>query len=93
MEALCEDSGKLIESYYDTCFSGKYTRDEESYEMIELARKHIVYDPGFIYQWGGLDKSITNGIMSDSGNYMSLIASMESAAKTAAENFVKEISK
>lgn len=64
----------------------KYTRDAESYEMIELAMKNIVFDTGFVFDFGGLMTSIRRGIMSDTP-YASMIASGESAAKKAVEDF------
>ena len=33
-------------AYYDVALSGKFTRDEESAEMLEIIRRHRVYDFG-----------------------------------------------
>jgi hypothetical protein len=36
-------------AYYDVALSGKFTRDEESAEMLEIIRRHRVYDFGMTY--------------------------------------------
>jgi hypothetical protein len=91
LEALAFASEYITETYYSVCMESKYTRDEESYEMIELAQQNIIYDPGFVYDWGGLGSNIRTAVMGSSQNYASLLASFESAATTAAEKFVSEI--
>ena len=59
LEALCRESSRsVVPVYFDTCFSAKYTRDEESYEMILLATDSRMYDPGIIYNYGKIDTTI-----------------------------------
>ena len=91
LEALAFASEEVTETYYSVCMESKYTRDEESYEMIKLAQQNIIYDPGFVYNWGSLGSNIRTAVMGSSQNYASLLASFESAAKAAAEKFVEEI--
>ena len=59
LDALCRESSRsVVPVYFDTCFSAKYTRDEESYEMILLATDSRMYDPGIIYNYGKIDTTI-----------------------------------
>lgn len=91
LEALAEASTDITSIYYSVCMESKYTRDEESYEMIELACKNIVYDSGFIYNWGGLGTTIRAAIMTDNSNYATILAQNASASKEAMEKFLKEL--
>ncbi len=91
LEALAAASDKVSHAYYNICLESKYTRDAESFEMIELARQNVVYDIGFIYDWGKLYSSITNAGASNKDNIASLVASFSTAAKEAAEAFIEEL--
>ena len=52
-----ESTDTLLETYITKCFNGKYLRDEESCEMLELCFATRVYDISVIYtQWGLLSK-------------------------------------
>ena len=92
LEALASLSGDITSTYYEVCMSSKYTRDEESYEMIELASENIIYDTGFIFNWGNLGTMIRTNIKSSSGNYASLLASLESASQTEMAKFIETLS-
>lgn len=89
LEALAEASGSISETYYKTCIEGKYARDAESVEMLNLASEHVVFDLGFINNWGGLGVAIRQGEMNGS-SYASLIASMKTAAISEMENYFKK---
>ncbi len=89
LEALAEASDSIPETYYKTCIEGKYARDAESIEMLGLASEHVIFDLGFINNWGGLGASIRQGVMSDTP-YASLVASMKDAAITEMENYFKK---
>ena len=91
LEDLAAASGEITETYYSACMESKYTRDTESYEMINLARQNLTYDMGFVYAWGGLSSKITGEIIVPNGNYASLLAQMQSAADTAMHKFVDEL--
>jgi len=93
LEALAAESTNITEAYYTVNMESKYTRDKESFDMIELARQNITYDLGFVYAWGGLSKQITNTIMSTNGNYASLLASLETKANTEMEMFLENLQK
>ena len=51
LEAMAYDSYKnVIPTYYDVVLQTKYTRDEESPEMLDLIREGRVYDIGYYYE-------------------------------------------
>ena len=81
----------MTETYYSVCMESKYTRDEESFEMIELARQKLTYDMGFVYNWGGLSAAITTGIMTSGSTYASLAASYETAANEAMKLYLEKL--
>lgn len=46
-------------AYYERTLNGKYVRDEESYEMIDIEINNRMYDIGLMYDIGGLQTEIT----------------------------------
>lgn len=54
IEALSyESTDTLMDTYYNTCFNGKYLRDESSVDMLKLVVSTRVYDFSIIYtDWG-----------------------------------------
>lgn len=49
IEAMCREAHELITpAYYEIALKGKYARDEESLEMIELIRGNLTFDRGWI---------------------------------------------
>jgi len=90
LEILSRDSGEsLMKDYYEVCFSSKYTRDEESYEMLLIADANHMYDPGNCYDWGTLGTQITNAIFANNGTYMSTVESNRNAAETEIASMVE----
>jgi len=90
LEALCENSSELIESYYETCFSGKYTRDEESYEMLLLATDNLRYDMGIAFNFGGVKLRMNAAIQTGEG-ITSALASITPAVETAIDEYLAMI--
>ena len=56
--------------------------------MIELAAENIVFDLGFVFNWGGLTGNIRQNIMVKDSNYASMVASLSTAADEAMKKFV-----
>lgn len=88
LEALAANSGSVTQAYSEICLQSKYTRDARSYEMIKLALKNLVYDPGFIYDFGSIGSKVRDGIVDNTVNYASLLASVQPAAEAAAKEFL-----
>ena len=50
IEALCAESYKLvIPAFYDVALKNKFTRDDESGEMIDLIRDGVIFNFGMLY--------------------------------------------
>ncbi len=63
VEALAEASCKMIKpEYYEVILKSKLSRDEESGEMLDIIYKNFVIDNADIYQWGGLENSLSNAM-------------------------------
>ena len=54
LEALAyESTGTVIPAYYEISLKGKFTRDEESSDMLDLIFANRVFDIGIAYNFGG----------------------------------------
>ena len=61
IELMGYHSEKLITpAYYDKTLIGKYVRDDESIEMLDLIFQNRVYDVGHLYRISSLQEHITN---------------------------------
>lgn len=61
IELMGYHSEKIITpAYYDKTLIGKYTRDDESVEMLDLIFSNRVYDVGHLYRIATLQEHITN---------------------------------
>ncbi len=61
IELMGYHSEKIITpAYYDKTLIGKYTRDDESVEMLDLIFNNRVYDVGHLYRIATLQEHITN---------------------------------
>ena len=91
VEALAAASDTLTEAYYDICLNSKYTRDEESFDMINLTRENVIYDVGAFYDWGKMYSSITQAAANTDGALASLIDSYKSAAEAEVKDYVDAV--
>ena len=73
----------LTHAYYDTALNDRYSRDEESGEMLDIIFASRVYDFGFIYNVGGLGTLIENMFGSRNNNFVSKYEKLESKAQAA----------
>ena len=61
LEAMAAESMYTLKpAYYDIALKGKYIRDEESEEMLDLIFDSKIYDLGWLYQIGGYNEEIMN---------------------------------
>ncbi len=92
MEAMAEISKfTLTPAYYDVALKGKYIRDEESAEMLDIILAQRAYDLGMIFDWGGMFSTILGFATSNNRDFSSSIAKRESAAVKAIEKFVEQL--
>ena len=74
LEALCCKSKYTVQPvYYDITLNGKYVRDEESSEMLDIIFANRVYDIGLIGNFSGIVWTIDGMVDKDNRNFMSEI--------------------
>ncbi|MBQ7299407.1 MAG: extracellular solute-binding protein [Clostridia bacterium] len=89
MEAMAEVSKyTLTPAYYDVALKGKYIRDEESAEMLDIILAQRSYDLGMIFNWGNMFSTITGLSTNSNADFASAYAKVEKATLKAIEKFV-----
>lgn len=89
MEAMAEISKyTLTPAYYDVALKGKYIRDEESAEMLDIILAQRAYDLGMIFNWGNMFSTITGLSTNTNADFASSYAKVEKATLKAIEKFV-----
>ncbi|MCL2158850.1 MAG: hypothetical protein FWH48_05525 [Oscillospiraceae bacterium] len=59
IEDLCAESRYTLQpAYYELNLRGKFVRDDESQEMLEIILNNTAYDIGYIYNFGGFQDVI-----------------------------------
>ena len=54
LEDLCAESRYTLQAaYYEINLRGKYARDDDSQEMLDIMLSNTAYDIGYIYDFGG----------------------------------------
>ncbi|MCI8387297.1 MAG: hypothetical protein HFE63_02380 [Clostridiales bacterium] len=94
LEAMCAESYRSVTpAYFGTAIKGKYIRDDESSQMLDMIVEGAYLDLGYIYgqnlSWP-VDQ--IRGILTSSSNCdsaMSTLAAMETSIMTQMENIVK----
>ena len=79
LEAMCDASYALTDTYYNVCLNSKFTRDQESFEMIKLATENIVLDSAFIYDFGNIGSTLNTSLLNGEP-FASTYKSVEKAA-------------
>lgn len=79
-EALCAESYKtVVPTYYDVALKVKFTRDEESVEMLDLLMDSRMFDFGYIYDgWNGCSFVLEGLVRDNNPNFESKYATDES---------------
>ena len=90
LQLLANGSGDITKAYYDICLQSKYTRDEESYEMLQISIENIEYNVSYIYnsQFAGLHSVLLNELTNGTGNIASVLASNRSAVEDAIQKYL-----
>lgn len=80
-EALCAETyKKVVPSYYEVALKTKYTRDDESIEVLDMIVNSRVFDLGYVYDgWKGASFIFQKLISVNDPNFESHWASNESA--------------
>ncbi len=91
LEAMASESYKdLTPSFKEAILKGKYSRDRESGEMVDIIIRSRVFDIAYIYGITGFGDLIRPLIMSQSTSITSTIQSYRPAAEAALEGIVKQ---
>jgi hypothetical protein len=70
LEDLCAESRYTLQpAYYEINLVGKFIRDEESREMLDIILNNTAYDIGYIYNFGTFTSGL--GGLCVNGNYIS----------------------
>ena len=86
-EALCAiGSRDVIPAFYEKSLKTKYTRDEESEEMIDIIRDSVVFDLGYVIH-GTFSSCGKDLAVSTTHDFASYYAAGETAAKINLEEF------
>lgn len=90
LQLLADGSGDITKAYYDICLQSKYTRDEESYEMLQISIENIEYNVGYIYnkQFADLHNALMTELTKGTNNIASVLASKRSAAEEAILKYI-----
>jgi len=78
----------LKPAYYEVALKGKFMRDEESGEMLDLIMRDRVFDLGYIFNWGGLASNYCAAVMKKSADFASMYEKYEEKAKDAVDKLV-----
>ena len=98
MEALAAESYRYVTpAYYDVVLNGKYLRDADSSEMLELAMAGVKIDFGWIHTFslGTCSQGLLRDILyfSKSSNFASVYQSKQKALTRMMERLVRDIEK
>ena len=59
LEAIAAESRyTVIPAYYDVQLKGKFARDDESSDMLDIIFSSMVWDTGIVYDWFGFTRGI-----------------------------------
>jgi len=69
----------LTPAYYETSVKGVISRDEDTWEMLDLIFGNKIYDIGYIYNFGDMQFVINELTKNDNLNYVSKLDSIKDA--------------
>lgn len=88
LETICYySSTTIIPAYYDKTLNGSVVRDEESSPMLDIIRNNRVYDLGYFYQPGNINKNLIYNFRASNADWMSTYNKMQKPANA----FLKKI--
>lgn len=93
LEALCAESSiTLMPAYYETCIQGKYTRDEQSVEMLDIIFANRNYDIGLVYFIANIHEELRQMCANCSRDVASMFARIEPAFQTSLGKIIQAYS-
>lgn len=92
LEAMAQVSEHILTpAYMDVSLVGKFIRDNESEEMIELLLATRSYDLGAIYQWGNSFSIFNNATKSRAGTFASQVEKNAKSLNNAIQKYIDEL--
>ncbi|MCL2773146.1 MAG: hypothetical protein FWD71_07325 [Oscillospiraceae bacterium] len=93
MEGLGSSSYKILTpAFYDTAFQTKYTRDDDSIEMLDIILHSRIYDFMNVYNFGGFDTAIWNQVQKADLNIASLFEKYQPKAEADIQKLIDSYS-
>ena len=90
LEAMAAKSMELLRpAYYDIALNGKFLRDEESIEMMDIIIGERVYDLGLAYNFGSITGVVDGLVAKGNTDITSAMASKTSAIQTAIDKMIE----
>jgi hypothetical protein len=94
LESLAYESvDTLTPAYYDIVLNGKYFRDEQSGEMLDIIFASRIYDLGYFCDWGGIIASMYAMSAAETNMLATIYASKENLIKSSIEETIKAFNK
>jgi hypothetical protein len=88
LEAISAESMyTVIPAYHDVQLTGKFVRDDESGEMLDIIFGSIVWDAGLIYDWLGLNKGTPSMSYTTFSGYERNLGMIEAAIQSTVDAF------
>lgn len=86
LEALAAESKNwLVPAYYKIALEGKFMRDEESKDMLDIILQTRRYDLGYVSDWGGMYSSYVGAVKKESIDFASIWDKCQSKAQSKIE--------
>ena len=84
IEAMAAEGHRTImPAYYEVSIEGKFVRDVESIEMLNIAFATRLYDLGVVFNWGDMSAQLTNLGNRNDGSIASVLERRSDAIQTA----------
>lgn len=92
MEAMAQVSEHILTpAYMDVSLVGKFIRDNESEEMIELVLATRSYDLGAIYQWGNSFSIFNGAAKTKAGTFASQVEKNKKSLDNAIQKYIDQL--
>ncbi len=92
VEAMSADSMyRLTPAYYDVSLKTKFSRDNESAEMLDLIFASRAYDLGAMYNWGNIYQFTLDLVTAGNENFASEYARINKRVQTEIDRFIENL--
>ncbi len=92
LEAMAAQSAKTITpAYNETLLKRKYSRDNESEQMLDIIASNRTYDMASIFGWGGLESVLPTLFQNGATDLVSSYASVEKAVNANIEKAIAKL--